>query len=92
MVHLIDEYYLDNDAMNFMLKKRSTIKDEKSKNYGKENFTVVAYCPKFEQILKQLHKIKVLEGSYTELSEILVHSDSISKALVGRALELTEGD
>jgi len=90
MVHLYKDYYLDNDALQFILKKASVIKNEKSKNFGEINYKAIAFCPKFDQLMKEAHRLKLLEGTYTTIQQLEADSKAISDALVKRGIALTK--
>jgi len=90
MIHLLKDYYMDNDSRQFILKKAVIVKDEKSKNFGELNYVSIAYCPKFEQLLKQAHRLKLLEGDYSTLEQLTMDSKAISDTLINRALVLTQ--
>ena len=90
MIHLLKDYYMDNDSRQFILKKAVVVKDENSKNFGELNYVSIAFCPKFEQLLKEAHRLKLLEGDYTTLEQLAMDSKAISDTLVERALELTK--
>lgn len=81
---------MDNDSRQFILKKAVIVKDEKSKNFGELNYVSIAYCPKFEQLLKQAHRLKLLEGDYSTLEQLTMDSKAISDTLINRALVLTQ--
>lgn len=43
MLKINEKYYIDNDSCNYILLEKNIVKDEKSKNYGKEAYKNVAY-------------------------------------------------
>ena len=81
MIHLYDDYYLDNDKLQFVLKKKLIVKDEESKNYGKEKFSNIGHYPKLEQLIKEASIKKLREDKYEVLIEMLSAYDNIADGI-----------
>lgn len=69
MLKINEKYYLDTDACNYILLERSIVKDEKSKNYGKESFRNVAYYGNLETLYKAIIE-KEIKGNIELLNNI----------------------
>lgn len=56
MIKMTKNYYLDADDKQIMLKEKSIIKDEKSKNYGEKSFNVLGYFRTVDSAILYLRK------------------------------------
>ena len=57
MIKINDNFVVDSDESQFVLKEIGTIQDEKSKNFGQETQMVLGYYSTLEQSLCGLEKI-----------------------------------
>ena len=62
MIKITDKYYLDTDSCNYILIERSIVKDEKSKNYGKEVFKNIAYFGSIENLYNGIIEREIKEN------------------------------
>ena len=69
MIKINEKYYLDTDTYNYILLERSIVKDEKSKNYGKETFKNIAYYGNLETLYKAIIE-KEIKGNIELLNNI----------------------
>ena len=65
MIHLIKDYYLDNDKLQFILKKKQV--NQKGANVGQEVYVSLGFYPKLEQLLSDAVMKKLKESDYTTL-------------------------
>ncbi len=79
MLKINEKYYIDSDSCNYILLEKSIVKDEKSKNYGKEVYKNVAYYGNVKSLYKGLIEKEIKENiellnnieKIIELKEIL---------------------
>lgn len=57
MIRINDNFGIDADEHQFILKEFSTVKDEKSKNFGKETEVVLGYYTTLANAINGLEKI-----------------------------------
>lgn len=62
MIKITDKYYLDTDSCNYILMERSIVKDEKSKNCGKEVFKNIAYFGSIENLYNGIIEREIKEN------------------------------
>ena len=74
MIKITDKYYLDTDSCNYILIERSIVKDEKSKNYGKEVFKNIAYFGSLEGLYNG-----IIEREIKENIELLNNIEKVIK-------------
>lgn len=79
MIHLFKDYYLDRDSLQFILKKKSTVKDVNAKHFGEERFEVLGYYPKIDQLIQSAIMKKIKEQDYQTLCEIKLTQDNLIK-------------
>ena len=77
MIHLIRDLYLDKDNLQFILKKRSLVTKEDSKNLGQETFISLGYYPKLEQLLQSAVMKKLKEEDFKSLSDMKVRQEQL---------------
>lgn len=61
MIKITDDFYIDADGKNYILRERSIIQDKESKNYGKELFKDEGYYTSLEHLLRGFLKIQTRE-------------------------------
>lgn len=54
MIKITDDYYLDADSRNYILRKRTVNQDETSKNFGEEKYSDEGYYVSIESAVKGL--------------------------------------
>lgn len=88
MIKINEQYCIDADDNNFILKEIGTVQDEKSKNYGEKKEVVLGYYVSLEQALSgletimQRRAIKIKDMTLKEVkSEIRVIHDEVFKIL-----------
>ena len=54
IIKLNEDYGIGSDEIHFILHQRKVNKQEVSKNYGKEYYSVIGYYPSVESLLKAL--------------------------------------
>lgn len=57
MIKIKNNFIVDSDENQFILKEIGTVQDKNSKNYGEETYTVLGYFGTLEQALWGLEKI-----------------------------------
>lgn len=72
MLKINEKYYLDTDACNYILIEKNIVKDETSKNYGKETFKNIAYYNNLESLYKG-----IIEKEIKSNVELLNNIESI---------------
>ena len=83
MIKINDRYYIDADEHCYMLKEARTIKDKKSKNYGKSTYKTLGYHSTIDFCLNGLIK--------KELREFISKSEEKGiKDLIQKMKELEE--
>ena len=68
MVKISDRFYIDADTNCYLLKEKTIIQDEKSKNYGKEAYKDLGYYSTLESCLEGM--LKRLTREYIGKEEI----------------------
>lgn len=83
MIKITDKYYLDSDPMQFIISERSVVQDVKSKNYGQERFTQVAFFGNLEQLKHWLVNKSLMENLdlLNNIDECIKLSRTIDKAI-----------
>lgn len=61
MIRITDDFYIDADSKNYILRERTIIQDKESKNYGKELFKDEGYYTSLEHLLKGFLKVQTRE-------------------------------
>ena len=56
MIRVNDRFYIGADTNCYSLKEKTTVQDEKSKNYGKEIYKDLGYYPTLEGCLEGILK------------------------------------
>ena len=90
MIKITDKYYITADINCYKLIEKSTIKDENSKNYGKNTFKDIGYYSSIEMCLRGFKKVitkeycsKETENTLKELlQEIKKQNEFIKSILV----------
>lgn len=59
MIIIDDKYFITADDKNYVLQEKSTVKNTKSKNFGKETYKVIGYFGKIEGLFKFLLDLKI---------------------------------
>jgi hypothetical protein len=62
MLKINEKYYIDSDSCNYILLEKSIVKDEKSKNYGKEVYKNVAYYGNVNSLYNGLIEKEIKEN------------------------------
>lgn len=62
MLKINEKYYIDSDSCNYILLEKSIVKDEKSKNYGKEVYKNVAYYGNINSLYNGLIEKEIKEN------------------------------
>lgn len=70
MVHLVEDFYIDSDPNNYILRQKMVIKNKESKNYGQETFKDLGYYTDLETLLKGFVKFKGREFCMKKNKEI----------------------
>ena len=61
MIKVTDRFYIDANTNCYVLKEKTIIQDEKSKNYGQEIFKDLGYYTNLESLLNGILKITTRE-------------------------------
>ena len=61
MIKITDRFYINATTNCYSLQEKTTIQDEKSKNYGKEIFKDIGYYTTIEDCLRGVLKVKTRE-------------------------------
>ena len=61
MIKITEKYFIDSDSKNYILKEKGIVKDEKSKNFGKESFKDLGYFRKLENLFNYIYEINIKE-------------------------------
>ncbi len=61
MIKVTDRFYIDANTNCYVLKEKTTVQDEKSKNYGQEIFKDLGYYTNLESLLNGILKITTRE-------------------------------
>ena len=56
MVKITDKFYIDADNHCYILKEKTIVQDQNSKNYGKELYKDLGYYTSLENLLKGISK------------------------------------
>lgn len=72
MIQICDNYFLDNDNMQYILVERKVVNKEGSKNYGKETFKNIAYFQTLESL-----KSYIIEKEIKANIELLNNIDKV---------------
>lgn len=62
MLKINEKYYIDSDSCNYILLEKSIVKDEKSKNYGKEIYKNIAYYGNLNSLYNGLIEKEIKEN------------------------------
>ena len=62
MLKINEKYYIDSDSCNYILLEKNIVKDEKSKNYGKEVYKNVAYYGNVNSLYNGLIEKEIKEN------------------------------
>ena len=54
MIKITNDYYLDADSRNYILKKKTVVQDENSKNFGEEKYSDEGFYASIESAVKGL--------------------------------------
>ena len=88
MVKVTDRFYIDANANCYVLKEKTIIKDESSKNYGQEKYEDRGYYTSLEGCLMGILKIntreyitKVEEKSIQDVVEEIRKTEEYIKSL-----------
>ena len=79
MIHIMDDWYVDTDKYNWILFKKSVIKNENSKNYGKETNLDETYHGSLEQAIRYLCRKKQRELGKKKTTELEQFAARIEK-------------
>lgn len=74
MVKVTDRFYIDANANCYVLKEKTIVQDENSKNYGQEAYKDLGYYVSLESLLKGI--IKTVTREYiaknnTEINDLI---------------------
>ena len=61
MIKVTDRFYIDANTNCYVLKEKTTVQDENSKNYGQEIFKDLGYYTNLESLLNGILKITTRE-------------------------------
>lgn len=61
MIKVTDRFYIDANTNCYVLKEKTTVQDENSKNYGQETFKDLGYYTNLESLLNGILKITTRE-------------------------------
>ena len=83
MIQLTENLYIDSDTMNYIVKRKDIIQDEKSKNFGKPNYVAIAYHGTLDSLVRGLieSKTKALMSDAVTLTELSKSIDVYVKQL-----------
>lgn len=59
MIMIDEKYCISADDKNYILQEKSIVKDENSKNYGKETYKTIGYFGRLDSAFKYLSDLKV---------------------------------
>ena len=62
MLKINEKYYIDSDSCNYILLEKNIVKDQKSKNYGKEVYKNVAYYGNVNSLYNGLIEKEIKEN------------------------------
>lgn len=81
MIKLTEKYYIDSDELNYMLKEKRIITKKDSKNFGKENYSVIAYFNNLSSLKKFIveREIKADINVLSNMNKIIELIDSLNK-------------
>lgn len=87
MIKVTDRFYINASSTCYTLQERTTIQDEKSKNYGNEVYKDLGYYVSIESCLKGILKVttrefigKEEENTVKELLEYIKSQDELIKS------------
>lgn len=72
MLKINENYYLDNDDLQYILLRKTTVTSKESKNFGKEMFKNIGYYGTLESLRKSL-----LEKEIKDNIELLNNIDKV---------------
>lgn len=72
MLKINENYYLDNDDLQYILLRKTTVTSKESKNFGKEMFKNIGYYGTLESLKKSL-----LEKEIKDNIELLNNIDKV---------------
>ena len=61
MIKVTDRFYINADTRCYILQEKTTVKEQESKNYGKEIFNTLGYYTTIESCLKGILKTTTRE-------------------------------
>lgn len=61
MIKVTDRFYINATTNCYVLQEKTTVKDKKSENYGKEIFKDLGYYTTIESCLKGILKVTIKE-------------------------------
>lgn len=61
MIKVTDRFYIDANTNCYVLKEKTIVQDENSKNYGQETFKDLGYYTNLESLLNGILKITTRE-------------------------------
>lgn len=61
MIKITDRFYIDANTNCYVLKEKTIVQDENSKNYGQETFKDLGYYTNLESLLNGILKITTRE-------------------------------
>ena len=61
MIKINERFYINANSNQYILQEKTIIKDEKSKNFGKETFKDLGYYVSMEGVLRGIFKTQLRE-------------------------------
>ena len=83
MIIIDDKYCIAADDKNYVLQEKSTVKNENSKNFGKETYKIIGYFGKLDSLFNYLLDLKiktyVSSNRKNTIEQLLKKIDNIKK-------------
>ena len=74
-----EKYQVKSDTLNYIIQENKPVQDKESENYGKENWTTIAYCSSVKSCLRYLVDKEVRETELKDLKTVLEAIENLNK-------------
>lgn len=81
-IRLTDDYRLATDQFNYILQKRSVVKDENSKNYGNEAWSSIGWYGRLEHMANKLIELEIKQSDADQLHELITVVLDVERKIV----------
>jgi hypothetical protein len=79
MIHITDNYYLDSDAYNWILKESYTV--DKGDRKGEIAYRVLGFFGKLEQVADRIAELEIKQLDVGSVAELIVAVRELSESI-----------